>query len=65
MYSKAGVMAHPGNYLDVETDNTIHSLRNMSNVYLELTTNWGFPGGGGFDKRGTGRSGCKGLRKMD
>lgn len=37
--SKAGVIAYSWIYLDVETDDTMHSPINMSNVYLELTTN--------------------------
>lgn len=63
------MIAHPGIYLAIETDDAMHSLINMSNVYLELTTNWGFPGGEGlmwgFDEQGIGRSGCGRLKKMD
>lgn len=48
IYLKAGVIAHPGSYLDVETDNTMRSLKNISNVYLELKINWEFPRGEGL-----------------
>lgn len=50
------MIAHLGIYLAIETDDTKHSPVNMSDVYLELTTNWGVPGREGlmwgFDEQG-------------
>lgn len=43
-----GVFAYPGIYLDVETDDTVNSLMNMSKVYLELTVDWDSQEGRGF-----------------
>lgn len=36
----ASIVVLPGIYLDVKTDGTTHSPKNMSKVYLGLTTKW-------------------------
>lgn len=45
------MIAYPGIYLDVRTDDTMHSTLNMNRKYSELTISWEFSEGEGLKQR--------------